>query len=77
MFDASFPALAHTTQEFAEIYEERELLIKELERYRQLNPTAVAHELSDPEVGDFMEFLHTSYELGVEEKLHAITHMTP
>ena len=34
MFDASFPALAHTTEEFAEIYKEREILVKELERYR-------------------------------------------
>ena len=66
VFDATFPAIAHTTEEFAEIYKEREFLAKELERYRQLNPNAVAHELSDPEVGDFMEFLHTSYELGVE-----------
>jgi hypothetical protein len=47
-------------------------LAKELERYRILNPNSVANELSDPEVGDFVEFLHTSYELGVEDKVHAV-----
>ena len=34
VFDATFPAIAHTTEEFAEIYKEREYLAKELERYR-------------------------------------------
>ena len=72
VFDATFPAIAHTTEEFAEIYKEREYLAKELERYRKLNPNSVANELSDPEVGDFVEFLHTSYELGVEDKVHAV-----
>ena len=72
VFDATFPAIAHTTEEFAEIYKEREYLAKELERYRQLNPNSVANELSDPEVGDFVEFLHTSYELGLESKVHSI-----
>ena len=74
MFDATFPKLAHTTEEFAEIYKEREAILKELEEFRKLNPNAVAHELSDPEVGDFMEFLHTGYELGLEDKVHAMTH---
>ena len=74
MFDATFPAIAHTTEEFAEIYKERELLAKELERYRELNPNSVAHELSDPEVGDFVEFLHTSYEVNLEEQVHTLSH---
>lgn len=34
MFDASFPMVAHTTEEFAEIYKEREILVKELEKFR-------------------------------------------
>lgn len=70
VFDASFPAIAHSTEEFAEIYKEREFLAKELERYRELNPNSLAHEFSDPEVGDFMEFLHTSYELNLEQNVH-------
>lgn len=74
MFNSSFPAIAHTTEEFAEIYKEREALVKELERFRALNPNSVAHELSDPEVGDFMEFLHTGYEMGVEDKIHTLSH---
>jgi hypothetical protein len=74
MFNASFPAIAHTTSEFAEIYKEREILVKELEAFRKLNPQSVAHELSDPEVGDFMEFLHSGFEVGLEDKIHTISH---
>ena len=39
-----------------------------------MNPNTMAHELSDPEVGDFMEFLHTGYEMGLEDKVHTLTH---
>lgn len=74
MFDATFPAIAHTTEEFAEIYKERELLAKELEAFRKAHPNSVANELSDPEVGEFVEFLHTSYEVNAEESIHALTH---
>jgi len=36
------------------------------------------HELSDPEFKEFVEFVHTSYEIGVEERVeHLITTMHP
>ena len=42
------------------------------------NVAKTAHELSDPEVKEFVEFIHTSYEIGVEEKLeHMVTMMQP
>lgn len=42
-----------------------------LEKFREANPgtSKFAHELTDPEVKEFVEFVHTSYELGVEQKL--------
>ena len=54
--------------------------MSQLERFREANPKLAegAMELSDPEVKEFVEFVHTSYEIGVEEKLETVLHtMTP
>ena len=51
-----------------------------LEKFREANPATskFAHELTDPEVKEFVEFVHTSYELGVEQKLeHMLVAMQP
>ena len=38
----------------------------EIQKWRS-KTNHTAGELSDPEVNDFVEYLHTAYELGVEE----------
>jgi len=70
MFDAAMPELmvTHDTAEFSKFYAERQGILQMLEKFREANPSTskLAHEMTDPEVKEFIEFVHTSYELGVE-----------
>lgn len=82
MFEAALPEMmvGSDTAEFSKIYAERQGILQALEKFRESNPTTskLAHELTDPEVKEFVEFIHTSYELGVEEKLeHVVMAMQP
>ena len=33
--------------------------------------------MSDPEIKEFFEFLHAGFEMGVEDKVHALTMLGP
>jgi hypothetical protein len=44
-----------------------------LAELRNFQPEKVLHELSDPEVKEFFEFLHTGWEIGLEDKVHALS----
>lgn len=85
-----------TTEEFAEVYLQKDALIIEIGKWRdmkrkerlqvlalagesegtlELKMNHMAGELSDPEVNEFLEFLHTGYEIGLEDKLHGLSTM--
>ena len=73
-FELAFPELAsnvkYTTGEFAKLYAEREGLLREIQRFQ---PDKVLHELSEPEIKEFFEYLHAGFEMGVEDKVHALS----
>uniref|UniRef100_A0A7S3CLW3 Uncharacterized protein n=1 Tax=Strombidium rassoulzadegani TaxID=1082188 RepID=A0A7S3CLW3_9SPIT len=79
-FDSAYPSLNsdkfdhYTPEEFAQFYDERGNLAKEIREWtRTKAATKVPHELSDPEVGEFFEYLHTGYEIGLEDKVHMLS----
>lgn len=56
-------SMRFSTSEFAKLYAEREGLLAEL---RNFQPEKLAHELTDPEVKEFLEYLHHGWESGME-----------
>lgn len=75
-FEMAFPELVksvkYTTADFAKLYSERGALLEEIERFQ---PDKMLHELSDPEIKEFFEYLHAGFEMGVEDKVHALSQL--
>jgi len=66
--------LRYTTEEFTKFYVERQAIIEEIEKF---TPNKMLHELSEPEIKEFFEFLHQGWEMGIEDKVHALSQIQP
>lgn len=53
---------------------ERANIVREIENFQ---PNKVLHELSEPEIKEFFEFLHQGWEMGLEDKVHALSQIHP
>lgn len=75
-FEMAFPdliksgTLRYSTEDFTKFYVERAALVEEIEKF---TPNKVMHELSEPEIKEFFEFLHQGWEMGLEDKVHALS----
>jgi len=61
---------SYSSKEFQEMYAMREEIKGELTKFGR---GKTVKEMSDREVQEFFEYLHQTYEVGVEEKVHALT----
>lgn len=79
-FEMAFPelmssgGLRYSTEEFTKFYVERQNIIREIENF---TPNKMLHELSEPEIKEFFEFLHQGWEMGIEDKVHALSQIHP
>ena len=69
-FEAAFPEMAkglkYTTSEFTRLYAEREEIVQALSKYK---PDQLVHQMSEPEIKEFFEYLHAGIEMGAESEL--------
>lgn len=79
-FELAFPELVaagglrYSAEEFTKFYVERANIVREIENFQ---PNKVLHELSEPEIKEFFEFLHQGWEMGLEDKVHALSQIHP
>lgn len=60
----------YSSKEFQEMYAMREEIKGELTKFGR---GKTVKEMSDREVQEFFEYLHQTYEVGLEEKIHALS----